>query len=375
VSAQYLADGRGFVNSMNFEPYAGHPPMWTLLATLPQLVSSDATLLTQLMSCVLGSITVFTIGIVGRRIGNDRVGWGAALVATLYPGLWIYEREVLAEPLLFLLTAIMIFLAYRFIDRPSTLGAVLLGVVGAALILTRPDQVLSVFLVVVPALVVAGSVPLARRLAWLGAVGAAVVVLIAPWSIYASDLVGETVIIVQASDGNVVARFNCDETYHGEHLGYFDWACLLQAERGGPSVGAEYIADHLDRVPIVEYARHGRAFGFFRPTQQMELDHELYSTPLWVQQWRWVLFWPLAVAAIVGGVTLRRRRMPIFPLMAFVISTIVAITISYGETRYRAGLEVPLVLLAGVGIDVVLRRVGRPGTSGTNTSTTMLGGR
>ena len=55
----------------------------------------------------------------------------AALVA-VYPNVWLYEREVMAETLAFLGVATTIWLAYRFRAAPGVTGAVLLGLaVGA----------------------------------------------------------------------------------------------------------------------------------------------------------------------------------------------------------------------------------------------------
>jgi predicted metalloprotease len=54
---------------------------------------------------------------------------------------------------------------------------------------------------------------------------------------------------------------------------------------------------------------------------------------------------------VVGGVRLRRRQVPITPLVAqFVIVTVTAAAI-YGITRFRVPAEVSLVVLAAVAFD------------------------
>jgi hypothetical protein len=64
-----------------------------------------------------------------------------------------------------------------------------------------------------------------------------------------------------------------------------------------------------------------------------------------------VSFWLLLPCAVVGTVMLRRRRVPITPLMAqFVVVTITAGAI-YGLVRFRIPAEVSLVVLGAVALD------------------------
>jgi hypothetical protein len=64
-----------------------------------------------------------------------------------------------------------------------------------------------------------------------------------------------------------------------------------------------------------------------------------------------VTFWLLVPLAVAGGVILRRRRVPITPLVAqFVIVTVIAAAI-YGLVRFRIPAEVSIVVLAAVALD------------------------
>jgi hypothetical protein len=69
-------------------------------------------------------------------------------------------------------------------------------------------------------------------------------------------------------------------------------------------------------------------------------------------------FWLLVPCAVVGAVKLRRRRVPITPLVSqFVMVTITAAVI-YGLVRFRVPAEVSLVVLAAVAIDAWWHRRG-----------------
>jgi hypothetical protein len=64
--------------------------------------------------------------------------------------------------------------------------------------------------------------------------------------------------------------------------------------------------------------------------------------------------------AVAGGVLLRRRRVPITPLVAqFAIVTLTAAAI-YGLVRFRVPAEVSLVVLAAVALDAVIPRAASP---------------
>jgi hypothetical protein len=68
-----------------------------------------------------------------------------------------------------------------------------------------------------------------------------------------------------------------------------------------------------------------------------------------------VCFWLLVPCAVYGAVLLRRRKVPITPLVAqFVIVTVIAAAI-YGLVRFRTPAEISLVVLAAVAVDTWLR--------------------
>ena len=79
-------------------------------------------------------------------------------------------------------------------------------------------------------------------------------------------------------------------------------------------------------------------------------------TTVWVYDLRLVTYWILLVPAIFGSIALRRRRVPLYPLLAFIVTVVLSVAVTYGETRYRAAAEVSIALLAAVGIDAFIPR-------------------
>jgi len=56
---------------------------------------------------------------------------------------------------------------------------------------------------------------------------------------------------------------------------------------------------------------------------------------------------------------LRRRRIPVYLVAAPIVITIVAITMTFYQNRYRASAETAFCLLAAVAIDTVIARARR----------------
>jgi hypothetical protein len=76
------------------------------------------------------------------------------------------------------------------------------------------------------------------------------------------------------------------------------------------------------------------------------------------------MFWALVPVAVLGVRTLWRSGVRLLPLLApFAIVTFNAAAF-YGITRFRVGAEVPLVVLAAVGIGYLLGNRPAPAGSG-----------
>ena len=121
-------------------------------------------------------------------------------------------------------------------------------------------------------------------------------------------------------------------------------------------------------MPAVVLAREGRTWGFFNPRQQIELDS--FSTrEVELSRLGFAMYYGLAVGTVAGAVILRRRRIPVLPILAPIVSVTLTVSVAFGETRYRALAEVSLVLLAAVAIDAavaeIVRRRRPPSSEGT----------
>jgi 4-amino-4-deoxy-L-arabinose transferase-like glycosyltransferase len=370
--ANLLVDGRGFLDPIQLlqfhrsTPGAAHPPGYIVALAIPSLFRLDTFLAHQIWSCIIGAGTVFLVGITGREIAGPRVGLVAAVISAVYPNVWFYDSVVMSETVILFTTTLTIFLAYRFARRPSIGFAIGLGVSVGAAALTRAESILLVPLLVVPLALWLRDVDLRRRVRLLAVATGATLATIAPWVGY--NLVRfEHPVFLSSNLELTLLSANCDDTYSGPFLGFWSLGCGTQfvPPKGDASVQArfyrdkvqDYVGDHKSRVPVVVLAREGRAWGFFNTNQQITID-QIEDKELNTSRIALGMYYALVAFSVVGVIALRRRRVPLTPLLAVLGAVALTVGFVYGTTRFRAPAEVSLVLLGAVGIDAAIRRIG-----------------
>ena len=360
------AAGHWFVSAFTLRPDALRPPAWAVVLTVWAWLGQHDWFRQQLLSCAIGAATVAIIGLVARRLAGDRAGLVAASIAALYAGFWIFERALLSETLLLLAIAVMILLAYQFRDNPSPGRAAVLGAMCGLLAMIRSEQITVLPLLVLPLIVAVRGVDWRRRIAWLALATVCMLVVVAPWTIFNLGRFQRPVFLSNGF-GGAAATGNCNITYYGPEIGFGDLRCVPIFAPGDQSMqdtedthtALTYAEGHLSRLPLVLFAREGRTFGFWNPFQQTTLDAQFMGTWVGVTRLGMISYWLLLVPAVGGGVLLRRRRVAIYPLLAFVATAAIAVVPTIGDVRYRAAAEVPLVLFAAVAIEAVLPRRSR----------------
>jgi len=387
--ANYVADGHGFNEPLSSfthpgqtgpHPAADHPPL-TVLVLTPVAWLADRAPLSWVIKeplhdhvredrytmVLLGTLLVGLVGLIGRRVGGEVVGLVAAAIAALSPNIWVNDGLVMSETLTALTVVGTMLAALWWRDRPSWRRATVVGVMCGLATLARIE-----FLLLVPllAIVVACSLPIpwaARGKQALVTVAVAGLV-IAPWVGFNLARFHDPT-FVSTNDGLTLAGANCDSMYHGSAIGFWTLqSCADNPPPGDQSQvaaalrrrGLSYIKHHLTRVPLVVLARVGRTWSLFRPLDMVSLntgeDREEAVSRLGL-----VAYYPTLLFAIAGAVVLWRRRARAFLWILVVPAIIVTINtmVTYGLTRFRAGAEPSLALLAAVGIVEVVGTIRR----------------
>jgi 4-amino-4-deoxy-L-arabinose transferase-like glycosyltransferase len=336
----------------------------------------------------LGTLTVGVTGLAARRVAGARAGIVAAFIAAVYPNFWFSDGLVMSETLVLLAMASTFVLAYRFRERPGVGRAVALGVAIGVTALTRTEALLLLVLLGVPLVLSldGDGIGWQRRIGYLAVTGATTVVLISPWVVYNLSRF-EDPVYLSVSDHTLLAG-NCPDVYDGSAVGFWTVSCILdlncpdpadrRTERGfirclikvdpdgdasttGPGYRDAAISNiqaNKGRLPFVVFAREGRTWGFYKPSQGIELDRFSTREPE-LSRLALGMYYALAAGTVGGIVVLRKRRIPVLPLLAPVISVALTVSVTFGETRYRALAEVSLVVLTAVAIDAAVRSLER----------------
>lgn len=370
--ANLLAEGKGFI-----EPFlyldagktvqaADHPPLYIVYLAMFSFVGQTGPTAHLLASGLIGVVTVVIVGLVGRELIGPRCGLIAAAIAALYPNLWAYDGALESETMAQLGVALILLAAYAWWREPSRRRALLLGGAVAFGALGRAELLALTLVLIVPLVVFRRELVRGERIRQLLAAWVTTGLLIAPWCLYNLTRF-ERPVLLSGGFEITLDSASCDDTYYGPFTGYWSRNCVVDAlEKSGLPADTDrsvlaamyredavhYIRTHLSRVPVVVAARVGRVTGLWNLRQQAALDHFPAGRERELAWAAWYSYFTLAALSVAGGVMLRRRRIPVFPLLVFPALVLVTTVITFGQVRYRATAEVTLVVLAAVAIDI-----------------------
>jgi len=379
-------------------PGAGHPPLYPTFLGVISMVGLDSPTAHRLASCVMGALGVVVVGYLGRRLGGDRVGLLAGLLAAVYPNLWINDGLILSESLVTATVGLLLIAAYRWRDDPTVARAAVLGVAIGLAGLNRSEVLSLCFFMVLPLFLLTRSISFKRQVQMGIVCGAVAVAVVAPW-VLRNTLEFRDPATMATGSGRVLAYANCDETYSGEYLGYWNDACTLTEFPGDRELRAArdeaaanpddpaaqqayedaianyvdtvdesvidtahrekaiaYIEDHWTELPPVVAARVGRMWDVYRPFQGIDFNVFFERRGLWPSRAALAMYWALLPLAGYGLVLMRRRKQTIVPFVALAAMVTFTAASTFGVTRYRVPLEVGLVVLAAIALDALWTR-------------------
>jgi 4-amino-4-deoxy-L-arabinose transferase-like glycosyltransferase len=327
-------------------PTTEKPPLYPTLLALPSWLGLDSYAAHRVVSCLLGAAAVVLIGLLGRRVGGPRVGLLAAVIAAVYPALWMLDSSLRSESLYLPLIALVLLLAYGLYDKPTWRRAAALGAVIGLAALTRSEALL-----LVPLLI-----PW-RRPKVAAAVVAGCFVVVAPWLVR-NWITFDRPTAISTNEGGLLAGANCHAAYYTELIG--TWACF---PRNDPAWGEneavisahlrsrafEYAGDHIGRVPAVVGVRVLRVWDVWKPRSSARFEASIGDRHVDAQRAAVLSLYLLAPFAIAGAVILRRRGEPLRILLTPIVFVTLVAALSYGSTRFRVAAEPAIVVLAAVG--------------------------
>lgn len=380
--ANLLVEGKGWIEPL---VYAHHglkmqtaklPPLFTLLMAVCSLAGFKSFFAHRIWSAILGSTAVPVAAMLGKEMSGNKldgrkVGVVAAAIVAVYPNMWMSDGLAMSETVSPILAMLVVWAAYRMWRHPGPREAAALGLAIGFAALARDELLLLAALILLPVALLCRDGTIRQRLALLGVGAGCTVLVVAPWVGFNLSRFSHPVLISDRL-GVTVAAANCEASWQGPLRGYWSMPCAGRAAegvRGDESAvdpvalrrGVRYASDHIGGLPSIEAARLGRTFGFYRPLQQIDIDSFVEGRP---HLWALVglgMFYALAAGAVAGAVVLKRRGVLIFPVVAVLADVVVAVLLTYGQTRFRATLEPMLVILTSVALVTLLWR-GRAST-------------
>jgi 4-amino-4-deoxy-L-arabinose transferase-like glycosyltransferase len=366
----FIKLGFGYIDPSSFfrgvaRPTANFPPLYPLLlAGVAEVHRSE--LAFQLAGCVIGSVLVVSVGMLGRRVAGARVGLVAAALAAVYPLLIAADVSLMADSLYVVLVTTAVLATYWALDRLSLTRWALLGILLGAAALTRAEGLFFAFVLVIPAAVFARSGTWRRRLGVAAVALGCCLVVMTPWWLRNESVLGNPM-VVSTNSSTTLAGANCDATYSGSSIGLWSFGCVGAArfDRLGEvkfaqvarSDGLDYASHHLIRLPVVAAARVARGFGLWDPIAQTHSEQvESRWFPWQLAGWAvYIALLPFAIGGLV--VIARRRSLPRWPLFAPIVTAVLVLATGLGSQRFRLPAEPVLIIAAVVGMREVWRTI------------------
>jgi 4-amino-4-deoxy-L-arabinose transferase-like glycosyltransferase len=377
-----LADGRGYIRPFDFmllgveRATAEYPPLFPAFLAALHRVGVTSVGAQQVVLAFVGTATVLLTGLVGRRVAGEGAGLVAAAIVAVHPMVFQADGILMTESLATALVTACVLLALRARGAPTLPNFLLLGAALGVATLGRSEGLVLAPLLVVPAAFAAGSQPVSRRIGLAATALATTALLLVPWTLHNLDRF-DTFIPVSNNLGTVLDGANCDLTYHGAFLGSWrsefaegrasQFECFegfaiedpafdeASAAAEARREGLDYVRDHTRRLPVVALARLGRTWGVYRPAQQVDLARLEGREEAFERAGTW-LHWALLPLAAAGAVLLARRRRPLWPLLAPIVTVSLVSVATYGNQRFRITADPMLAVLAAVTVVELARR-------------------
>ena len=376
-SGRQLAEGVGWVNPLEYNidgtktPAADHPPLYILFLGFWSWIGLPGPTAHMILTAIfISTPMVIMTALAAREFGGSRLGLIAGGLSAVYPNIWSWDGTVLSEILAMLFLSTTVYVVYRFWNRPSFSGAALMGLALSLATFSRAELLLMSVLVITPMTLLVKQWGWRTRLSALVIAGMTSAAVLAPWVAFNLSRFENPVYL---SEGYQVtlATSTCDATYYGEFTGYWSITCPQeflaeegltpdnsdQSERSAVFMekSVEYVQENITRLPTVVVVRWLRIFGLWKPVQQSDVDAYLEGRDLWVTRIAQTTSYVFMALAAAGVVIMRRRRIPVLPLIGPLIAIFITITITFAQNRYRASVEPAIAVLAAVAVEQMVR--------------------
>ena len=309
---------------------------------------------------MLGTATIVVIGLFVRKLAGNTAGIVAAAITAVYPQIWISDGMVMSETAVIFATVVALSAIYLFWREPRLRNAVLMGAACSFATLTRSELVLLFPLVVLPLALLVRDVDWGRRFKLLVVAGLAGAIVLGPWVVYNLTRFAEPVDHHRGPGRRPVGgelRRGLVREPHRVLLellpGTVAAGGLKTSPNATPSRGARRSSTRRTTSSGSRWWLPRASAGsgaLFKPGQTTAFDWWIEGRGRAASWTGLFMYYALVPFGIYGLVLMRRRRIPIIPMLAILLTTTFAAAVTFGVTRYRAPSEVVIVSAAAIGI-------------------------
>jgi len=385
MQGQMLADGKGFGNGFAYldsgavVPSAGKPPVFSIYLAFLQKIGLHSVDQQRLGTSVLGALGIVLLGLLAWRLAGKRAGVIAAAIAAVSPLLWINDGRVMVEAVYVPLIAGVLLASYHFWQNPRPRTAAILGVTIGLAALARGEASQLLVLLVIPLVVSLPTLSRKGRTTLAGVAFLSALIVVFPW-VVRNLVTFQEPTLLQFGSGAVLLNGQCDAAYYTDtgNLGLEHFKCfegdaapliveLVKGTRDESAIDAElrkmaldYMSKNKSRVPMMVLYREGRVWELYQPLDNIEKNYRFEDRGKPESVLASIAYFLTMPLAIYGLVLLRKRRIPIAPFIAVVLTVTIAVAATFGIIRFRVAVDAIAIVLAAVAIDALLSRFGRP---------------
>lgn len=363
--ARNVAAGEGY-SILSFATFANedkadHPPGYVTFLALLNKLGLESVEQHRIAMSVFGSFGVGLLGLLGWRLGGARgrsSGIIAGVLGAFYPGFWMSEALYMSESFFVPFVTLTFLCTYRMWRSPSFPNAIWMGAAAGMAWLTRGEAAIILGFICIGIALCMRSVRFWRRIAYGTVASAVCIALMVPWVAYNLNRFPEPIFIAQT--GTAFALNSCDEVWYGPAEGFYSFGCLDRYSRqviaeegeltdsGLNRVARQYIADNLSYYPAIMAVRVGRIYGVYLISDTRVRNIAAEGRPASGVEWQQNMYYLFLLGAPFGLVSLRRRKLPISPIIAAVAGVAISVATTFAIYRYRLAADVALLACASV---------------------------
>ncbi|MFL5626493.1 MAG: ArnT family glycosyltransferase [Ktedonobacteraceae bacterium] len=348
-------------------PTAGRAPLWPAIIAGLYVLFGSQNFSARLFLCVIGAATCVLVYLWAQAIFGKRTAIAAGIIASLYPGLFLYDGWLYAESLYTFCLLALTYTLYLAQTTARRRWILVSGILLGLLSLTRPNGLIVLILVIFWTVIVAK----ARLISWRTALESAMLIsvltlgIVSPWTVrnfivsrgqFIPVATGDGIVLLGAYNDMVLA----DTPFKGIWIrpslvdpnlfrayAACGATCEAQRDTAYKDRAARWVKGHSNTMPYLLSLHLKSMWTPATPEADLPMNQfpERTSAQIVMGMVAYLSI-PVFLLAVIGLLLTWRLWRHLLFLYLVLALTIGQCLYFYGSSRFRAPIEPMLVLLA-----------------------------